>query len=215
MAKLVPFDQWKRPWADGEFDEERAAKRVYDLLKDKETLQDRNATLSTENGELQTKLTAAEDAKTDAEGKLSRAGVADTDKDSKITDLERQVRDLSRDKGKIPPEVQARIDRLEVANDFGLTAKDAARLVGATKDELVEDAKEFAARLGIEPREEPQAGSEDGATGSLDGRTVREGDTSLPPQRGVRRVTEFSTGSVQGQIYSGDTSKVLASLPPI
>lgn len=221
-TKLPKFEDWTRPWADGEFDEEKAARLVYGLTKDKQTLSERNASLTSDNEELQTKLTASDDKVTDLEASASRAGTTDSDKDAKITTLERQVRDLERDKGKISPDIQARIDRLEVANDLGLTTEDAERLRGKTKDEVLEDGKKFAARLGIKPREELDGSEGDDGDGgmdfgsqSFDGRVVREGESSGAPQRGVRRATDFTTGTVQGRTYNGDTSKVLAGLPPL
>jgi hypothetical protein len=130
MAKLPPFDEWKRPWQDGEFDAEKAAKLIYNLHKDKETRSERISSLEEENTELQSKVEDFETKDMAEVDKLKRkiekleAGDAPKGKQDKGTD------DL-------------RADRLEIALEKGLTKAQAARLVGSTREELEADADAY------------------------------------------------------------------------
>lgn len=137
MAKLPPFDEWKRPWQEGEFDAEKAAKLIYNLHKDKETRSERIAELEGE--------------KTELEGKVEEYETKDL---SEIDRLKRENEKLRT--GEKPKEKPAggsgddlRAERLEIALDKGLTKTQAARLVGTTREELEADADAYIEEHGL------------------------------------------------------------------
>ena len=204
MKKLPPIAEWTPPWADGEFDEDKAKGLIYNLTRDSLAAKDKVATLASEKEELSSKLVAAQDEVADLKG--SGAKVSTEAKDEENRTLRARVRDLERSTGKRTPEDQAYIDRLEVANDHGLSAKDARRLQGATRDELEEDAKEFVAMIG---KAKGQAGEGEGSEES------NEPPASKPPQRGVIPAGQFKTGANIDGVPTGDTRKVLEGLPPL
>lgn len=159
MAKLPDkFEDWTPPWDEDDFDADKAARRVFNTEKKLETAKARNAELDTELNEAKTKLVAAESA---------NSGKNDSEKDAQIATLSQKVQELEA-KGR--PEDQRTIERLQVANDYGLSAKDAARLVGDDREALEEDAKDLAKRLGISKEDE---GENEGNQG---------GDPSLTPR---------------------------------
>lgn len=149
------FEDWRWPWKQGEVDEEKAAKLIFDTRKEREKLQDENASLKTS-------LADVEKERDEAKQNLDSKSSSDTEKDVEIATLKKQVTELEK-VGKAPrPEDEARIARLEVAMDLGLTKTQAKRLQGTTREEIEADAKELAADLGIEldgdEGDEPPAG---------------------------------------------------------
>lgn len=128
MPKLAPFTEWKRPWAEGEFDEEKAAKRIWDLLSDREVATDKHeaklAELTTQKTELQKKVDEVESTTLTAAQKLEKEK---KDLEDKLT-----ARDTADEKLKV--------SRLELAVEHGLTKAEAKRLVGSTEEELKADA---------------------------------------------------------------------------
>ena len=198
--KLPPLEEWTRPWKDGELDEDKAAGLIYNLTRDNLRLKDVNASLNTEKEELSSKLAERDDEVAD----LKQAGktVSTEAKDEEIRTLRNTVRALERDKGKRTPEDQAYIDRLEVANDHKLSVQDAKRLVGSTREELEEDAKELAKRFGL-------VTDESGA-----GEGENEGHQG-PPTRQPLAPVQYRTGGEPPAAGSKSVNQVLDSLPPL
>jgi hypothetical protein len=207
MAKLPPFDQWQRPWAEDEFDEDRAAKRIYDLLSDKEKQKVRLEAVTSERDELHEKFEAATDEITG----LKASGASSDEAAAEIRALKSQVRTLEKGKSERRPEDQAYIDRLEIANDFGLTTQDAKRLVGSTRDELEADAQEFAPRIGGSRRESGEGG-DDGTGGGEADPIFRQ---SAPTRQVVVGRESLRTGGDQPRGSVKKAGALLADLPPL
>ena len=143
MPKLPDkFADWTWPWKQGEVDEEKAARLVYNLTKERDALQDKN-------GDLRTQVDTLTEEKTDLEEKIESSGSKDTEKDVKITDQAKKIRELEKNAGKSLPEDELTIARLEIALDKGFTKTQARRLVGKTREELEADADELAEDLGL------------------------------------------------------------------
>lgn len=211
MPKLPDkFEDWTPPWNEGEFDAERAAKRIFGVLGDLEKARERASTLSTENETLKKDLQTAND---DLEDAKESAGKPGKDPDPELAaenkTLKRQVRELERDKGNVSPETQQEIDRLKVGIKLGLTLAQTNRLQGKTFDEIEADAREFASDLGLELNDEGGAQPR-GENGD------ENGGVTGPPRRGVIRAGDLVTGSggTDGPVTK-DTHKVLAGLPPL
>lgn len=137
MPKLPKFEEWKAPWetAGTEFDAEKAKKRIYDLLSDKEVAAEKHttdlATLTTKNTELQKTVDEAASANLTAAEKLEKEK---NDLQAKLTDA---------------GEKDLEVARLTIALDKGLTASQAKRLVGKTVAELQADATQLTDDLGL------------------------------------------------------------------
>lgn len=122
------------PWEDSEgnvqenLDGQKLRKYVLGLMNDKIRAQNARDTAKTERDEFETKVSELE-----ASG-LDPAKLDQSVKDLKATNkaLERQLSEPSQ-----------REIRLEVALEKGLTLKQANRLVGKDRDELMEDADEY------------------------------------------------------------------------
>lgn len=147
MGKLPDFDNWKRPWTEGEINEERLARLVYNLKLD---VQERDEKIEEKAVELTT-LTSELDTV-----KASKAS-PDPEVQDELKALRAENRTLKAGSDAPRPQDQLQIDRLEVALELGLSKADAKRLVGSSREELLEDAKVFAADHGIEI-----AGDDDG-----------------------------------------------------
>lgn len=175
MAKLPDtFEDWTPPWDEGSFDADKAARRIFNTEKKLEKAKQREADLEAEKDDLETRLSTAES---------KASGKDDSAKDQEIAALKKERDNLAKN-GR--PEDQRLIERLQVANDFGLTAKDAERLVGKDREELEADAEELAGRLGIER----------GNDGEREHSRERQEE---PPQRGVRRTGEVGNGRDRGK----------------
>lgn len=128
MPKLAPFTEWKRPWAEGEFDEEKAAKRIWDLLSDREIAADKHeaklAEVTTKSTELQKTV-----------DEVNSKNLTEAQK------LEKEKKDLE-DKlnARETADEKLKVTRLELALEHGLTKAEAKRLVGSTEEELKADA---------------------------------------------------------------------------
>lgn len=211
MAKLPDkFEDWTPPWSEGEFDADRAAKRIFGVLGDLEKARERAAALSSENDTLKKDLQTTKDDLEDAQESAGKPGKdPDVELSAENKSLKRQVRELERDKGNVSPETQREIDRLKVGIKLGLTLTQTNRLQGTTLDEIEADAREFASDLGIEINEEggAPAGGENGN---------ENGGASGPPRNGVVRARDLVTGSggTDGPVTK-DTHKVLQGLPPL
>jgi hypothetical protein len=176
------FEDWTPPWAEGEFDAEAAAKLIFNSLTNVEKLKTDKVALRNELTDAETKLTAAEN-------KLAAKPGEESAKDARITELTTELTQLKQS-GR--PEDTSRITRLEVAIEHGLTAKDAARLVGDSPEELAEDAAELAERLGV------GKGTVDDAAGSA----------GSPPPPPSNRPTTRDLGN--GRARTGEPPRVLS-----
>lgn len=135
MSKLPEkIEDWNAPWesdtGESEVDKGRLKRYLFGLLKDKERLQETVTTVTTERDTL----------KQEADEK-AREGETEVDR------LKREKKELE-DRLAQTPDKSADVLRLEVALEKGLTAVQAKRLVGATKDELEADAEELIASFG-------------------------------------------------------------------
>lgn len=201
------FEDWTWPWQQGEVDEEKFAKLLFNRTKDLEKARERSTTLSAELDQKTKDLQASQDDLEDARASSGDAGKADAALTEENKTLKRQVRELERDKGKPSPQAQGEIDRLTVAIKLGLSLADSKRLVGNTLDEIEADARTFAEEHGIE------LGNEDGANGEQ--RSNENGEQG-PPRRGVIRAGDLKIGSGQnGGPIAESTRKVLDELPPL
>ena len=136
MPKLAKLEDWTAPWetetgTDQEIDKARLKKYLHNLLSDKEKLQESVAEKDTKITDLQGKV----DAK-------AREGESEMDK------LKRENKELQDKIAAGVSDNDPRLLRLEVAMDKGLTAAQAKRLVGNTKEELETDADELIQSFG-------------------------------------------------------------------
>lgn len=176
MPKLPPFDEWKRPWKDDEFDAEKAAKLIYNLHKDKETLTEQKATLTTERDGLQTKVTEFEE------------------KDlSEVERLRKENERLKNGDGvKKEQSAPAGGDdlmtaRLEIALEKGLTRKEAMRLAGTTREELESDADDYLEETG---RATEKGGEDGGKDGGKEGQAPPSIRAQVTPRTGSKQRNE-------------------------
>jgi len=131
MAKLPKFEDWTPPWKDGEFDAEKAAKFIYNLERDKETLTTEKAQISTERDELRTKVDEFES------------------KDlSEVQKLQRKIEQLEAAKPTEDPKAALKTARLELAVKHSLSLEEANRLQGETPEELEADVEVLKGLLG-------------------------------------------------------------------
>ncbi len=147
------YEDWTPPWGEDEFDEDKAKRLVYNALLGQQKAKDTSVELRTENDTLKTSLAASE-------AKVGDKGKADSEKDTELAALRAENRKLTTE-GRA--EDKSLIQRLDIALDHGLTKRDARRLVGATPEELEDDAKDFAERLGISKNDDGDDGDKDGS----------------------------------------------------
>lgn len=176
MPKLASFEDWVAPWetatgTDSEIDKPKLRKYLHNLLQDKERLQESVATVTTERDAL--KKTADEKA---------REGESDTDK------LKRENKELQDKLAAKTSDDDPQVLRLTVALEKGLTASQAKRLVGNTKDELMADADELVQSFGGQGKTDPNDGSDagDDAGRRKPRRVINPGD---PKPDGTAEVT--------------------------
>lgn len=198
MGKLPEsFDDWKWPWKQGEVDEEKAARLIFNARKAEETAVDKAKVADEKN----TTLTAELDAE-----KARKSGT-DEDGQQQIQDLTKQVRELEAAKTKLEtegrPEDKQEIDRHSVALELGLSARDAKRLVGKDRDELLEDAKAFAKEHGIDLGDEDEDDDDD-----LDD----DENDSKPP---VRQPLRTGNRKTEPANTPSNTTAAEKSLPPL
>jgi polyhydroxyalkanoate synthesis regulator phasin len=168
-AKLPEkVEDWTPPWADGEFDEDKAKGLIFNSFKNVEKLKAEKSTLTSEKAEAERKLA-------DAEAKLSDKPKAEEAKDAEITRLKSELAKLENGR----PEDLTLIEKYRVALEVGgLTLRDAERLVGVDHDELVEDARDLSERLG-----NSKGDGDDG------------GSSRQPPRRQPEPITPKGNGS--------------------
>ena len=129
MPQLPEFDDWKRPWNPGELDEEKIARLVYNARKGEQDAKEKVAAHEATIAQLNSDLDAEK----------ARKSEADPEVQEQLKALLKENRELKA-KGDAPrPQDQLAIDKLDVALELGLTKSQSARLVGATRDELLAD----------------------------------------------------------------------------
>ena len=169
MPKLAAFEDWTPPWGedDEKIDPAKVKKLVYNLLKDKETLQGKVTSTETERDELKAKVDEAEQKDLNEVEKLKRENEKLKNQAPKVDDLE--------------------LARLEIALDKGFTKAQAKRLVGKNREELEADAEELVKDLGLK---------QDEGQGGGDGQNGRRDDNSDVAQavRRLNRDTPRRTG---------------------
>ena len=153
---LPKFEDWKAPWEvdlkEGDeptFDFEKGKRYLYNVLSDKEKLQE--------------KVTSTEAAKADIQKKLDeklREGESEADRIKRERDeLQKKLEDASKtDVEKL---------KLQVALDKGLTAFQAKRLVGETKEDLEADAEEILQNMGPAKKEKEEEEEGPDETGQI------------------------------------------------
>jgi hypothetical protein len=108
--------------------------------------------------------------------------------------------------------------RRDVADELGLTPKQAQRLRGSTREELLADGREYMEDNGIKPKGERDttpagdAAAEDGKQGG----TETAGDDADPPRRGSGRPREALRSGApmsQGAPEETDPMKLAAMVP--
>lgn len=143
MAKLPKFEDYLAPWEVGDdgkpvpeddqkIDTGRLKKYLHGLLGDKERLQTTVTEVTTERDELKSKVDEA-----------ARQGETETEK------LKRELAEAqAKVNAKQEESAEMRALRLEVALEKGLTATQAKRLVGGSKEEMEQDADALLADFG-------------------------------------------------------------------
>lgn len=159
MPKLAAkFEDWTWPWTKGEVDEEKAARLIYQLKQERESLQESKTSLT---AQVET-LTEEKATLTD---KVAAAGSNDSEKDAEIATLKKANRELTGQVGKSLPKDQLTIAKLELALDNGFTKTQARRLVGETQEELEADAEELKKDLGLDKTDDSGSGGDDQGSG--------------------------------------------------
>jgi hypothetical protein len=194
------FEDWTPPWGSPEnIDPAKAGKLVFDLLKDQET---NRAKLATDKKAIEALTAERDEFKDKAEAK----GADDTANAAELVELKKQLRakDAELERVKDYDTIAAERDRFDIALDEGLSKTQAKRLVGKDRDELLADATELKADLGIV--------DDSGDTGDQGGGNPRfnAGDISFSG-RGYRTGGEDARGGGSGII--DDPAKV--KLPPL
>lgn len=155
MPKLPEkVEDWTAPWetatGETEIDKDKLKRYLFNLLGDKEKLQERLTETSTERDEL--KKTADEKAR---EGETAEQRLEREKKD-----LEKQLADATKGGDQNLENL-----RLTVAIEKGLNKAQLKRLMGSTKEELEADADELLSTFGSAGNSEEGEGGEEGGDG--------------------------------------------------
>ena len=149
MPKLPEkFEDWTPPWKEDEFDAERAAKRLFNTLRDKEKLSERLTATEEERDTLQGKVTEYEEKDLSEVDRLKR-------ENERLRNGEDKPKTKSQ---KDSDEADLRAARLEIALDMGLTKAQAKRLQGSTREELEADAEAYMEEHGLTKPGDSNAG---------------------------------------------------------
>lgn len=197
---LPKFEDWRRPWKDGELDEEKAARLIYNLKREVEE----NETKVTERDE---KL---ETLQTELDEERARKADPDADVQQELKDLRKENRTLKEDANKPNPEHQKELDRLNDVIDLvdkGLPKAVALRVQGDDTDARLEDAKSLAQVMGIEDFGEDSGGGEGGEGENED----PSGAPQRQPQSQLR--SGFERGKPPAKSDPKAAAKVLESVP--
>lgn len=155
MPKLPgTVEDWQAPWetatGETEIDKDKLKRYLFNLLGDKEKLQERLTETSTERDTLKTAAEAAARQGETAEQKLQRENA----------ELKAAVDAATKGDGTDLAKTNL---RLEVAIEKGLNKDQLKRLIGNTKEELLADADELLSSFGSHGKSEEGEGSlEDG-----------------------------------------------------
>jgi hypothetical protein len=157
MPKLPDkVEDWTAPWetatGETEIEKDKLKRYLFNLLGDKEKLQERLTESNTERDELKTKADAAAREGETNEQKLARENEelkAAVDKATKGGDDDTAKENL----------------RLKVAIEKGLNEAQLKRLIGSTKEELLADADELLKSFGSHGNAEEGEGGETGGDG--------------------------------------------------
>lgn len=187
MPKLPEkIDDWTPPWGedDSQLDAVKAKALLFNALSGQQKAKEAKAAVDVELTETKAKLSAAE-------SKLSQKPGEEEAKDKEISELRAQVDQLTANGRESDVD---RIARLEIALEKGLTERQAARLVGKTREELEEDADVLREELGLT--------DDDGEGGN-------DGTPNPAPQRTPLRPDQLGNGRERGSgsqdaIYSVD-----------
>lgn len=172
---LPKYEDWKAPWEEKgeELEPEAAKKLIYNLHKDKESaatkLAEKDgkiAELTTENGELKSKVDTFETKDLDEAAKLKREN----------EQLKKQLEEKP-----AGPEFDPEKARLEIALEKGLTVAQAKRLIGSTKEELETDADAYIEEHGLGKKADENGG--DSADSNNRNGGLRFGSRPQPRQR--------------------------------
>jgi hypothetical protein len=124
---------WETASGETEIDKARLKKYLFNLLHDKEKLQESVAAVTKERDDLKT----AADAK-------SREGESEVDK------LKRELEEARKSQGKAPEGEDLEVTKLRIALRKGLSESEVKRLIGANEKELEADADELLKSFGRE-----------------------------------------------------------------
>lgn len=157
MPKLPDeVKDWTAPWetatGETEIDKDKLKRYLFNLLGDKEKLQERLTTTSTERDELKTAADAAARQGETNEQKLAREN----------EELKAAVENAT--KGGNDDTAQENL-RLKVAIEKNLNEAQLKRLIGTTKEELMADADELIKSFGSTGKSEEGEGGEAGGDG--------------------------------------------------
>lgn len=167
MPKLPDkVEDWTAPWetatGETEIDKDKLKRYLFNLLGDKEKLQDRLTESNTERDELKTKAEAAARQGETNEQKLARENA----------ELKAAVDAATKGDGS---DMAKENLRLTVALEKGLNAAQLKRLIGNTKEELLADADELLSSFGSKGDSTEGEGGETGGDGV---RRVPRGSTN-------------------------------------
>lgn len=183
MAKKLPekFEDWTPPWSEGEFDEDRAARLVFQLTRDRDSYKEKTAALRAE-------LDTATEERDTLKDKADSSGANETQVQADLTAAKSRIRELEKAAKEGRPEDSDRIARLEVAIEKKLTVSQANRLSGKDKDELLADADAYLEEIGRTDEAEGEEAEQPREPAYLQGSGI-EGRIS-----GVRRRGELGNG---------------------
>jgi hypothetical protein len=132
---LPKFEDWTPPWGsdDSAFDVEKAKKRIYDLLSDKETSKAKHEAAIAELAE---------------KHKAAQAKV-DEFETANLSEVEKLRRELEQAKATPAQGDNLELARLRIALNKGLTESQVKRLIGSTEEELLADADAYMQEHGL------------------------------------------------------------------
>lgn len=197
MSKLPEkFEDWRWPWPEGQVDEEKAARLIFNARQAEEDAKSKAASKDEKISQLEADLTAEK----------ARKSGADEDGQAEIQRLTKENADLKEQVGKPDPALQKENDRLNVIVDLvdqGLPKALALRVQGDDKEAMLEDAKSLAKVAGVEF----------GDAGDDDDDDVNDDDRGAQPP-GRRPVRSGFENGKKAEVRS-DPEKAKAELPPL
>ena len=192
------FEDWRWPWPEGQVDEEKAARLIFNARKAEQDEKDKRESEVKARDE---KITELETSLT--EEKARKTG-ADDEGQAEIVRLTNENAQLKEQVGKPDEALQKENDRLSVIIDLvdqGLPKALALRVQGDDKDAMLKDAAALAEVAGVE------FGNEDDDENDADDEQV-----APPPSR--RPVRSGFEGGKRPAVVS-NPEKAAESLPPL